>query len=99
VVRASAIVAALLLLAACGPSPVEKAQREVDFLEKNGGSNAEKCAAYTKLADAYRDAENAKEWQLAKVMQDSTCYLAENEMPNVDMNDTNAFVVENTTSD
>ena len=65
------------MLAACGKSPVEKAQQNLDFLNRNNASKAELCDAKRKLADAYREALDDKHYQFAKLDAQIACLGAD----------------------
>jgi hypothetical protein len=65
-----------LLLAACGESGFEAAQREYDFQKKNGASEADLCAAAKKVATAAMDANNSGDYKLWSVTSDTHCLAA-----------------------
>lgn len=75
--RAMAVALLALFTINCGGvSPTEQAQKEVDFLHSNGGSNTELCAAYEKLEKAFREARDAEGWKNAKLSRSIHCRSA-----------------------
>lgn len=57
----------LLALAGCGPSPVERAEGDYNFMKKNGANSLELCHAAQRVADEYlkvRDDEQFKTWKM-----------------------------------
>jgi hypothetical protein len=65
------------LLAACmGQSEAEKAVREYDIVAKQG-TNAEKCAAAGKAAEAWLGEQNEAQYQQWKRTRDIYCLAAE----------------------
>lgn len=65
------------LLSACGPTPAQKAEQDYDFIRANGGSDDEICQAARKIQKAYREAQDANKYQLARVTADIDCQRAE----------------------
>jgi hypothetical protein len=55
------------------PSAVEVAEQHLDFLEKNGGSEDDICAAHRGVQSAYEAAEDSRGYQLAKLEADAYC--------------------------
>jgi hypothetical protein len=55
------------------PTKVERAKADLEFLEKNGASKPEVCAAKRVLQDAYAEARDADGYQMAKLDAD-ICY-------------------------
>lgn len=66
-----------LLLVACSQSASEKAKADLDFLKSQHASPDEICRAERKLANAYRDEHNAKEWKLTDAEADIACVNVE----------------------
>ena len=66
------LVGAATLLGGCGETPVERAERRLKIIQRNG-SEVEVCAAKQALAEAYLDGGKESDYSLAKVTADIYC--------------------------
>ena len=66
-----------ILLASCGESPIERAERRLATIEKAGGSSAEICQAKRDVAEAYLEDGSAGEYEREKLFADIACNGAE----------------------
>lgn len=64
---------AVLLLAACGESAFEAAQRQYEFQKKNGASETDLCAAAKRVAEAATDEGNSGDYKLWSATSDVHC--------------------------
>jgi hypothetical protein len=62
-----------ILLASCGESQIEHAERRLATIEKAGGSKAEICSAKRDVAEAYLEGGDAKEYEREKLYADIAC--------------------------
>lgn len=70
-----ALFLALLLIAGCS-SPRDQAQADVDFLEKHGGTDEQRCDAYAKLVAADLQSHDSADWEHDRLMQRNVCLVA-----------------------
>lgn len=64
---------AVLALAGCAESEVERAQREYDLIEKTPLAQDQLCEAAIRVRDAHLRAGNAKDYELWTIFANTDC--------------------------
>jgi hypothetical protein len=72
---ATALAGPLLLITACGETPVEKATRRLDWV-RDHGTKGERCAAERALQEAYFEAKDMENFSTQHLYADTACASA-----------------------